>query len=115
MAKKHGQIIRVTIRFTLVQKNEPVIMNHLKTLLSGSSSSNKDGDIIRLYIAAIPKVKQIFDYLDKYPLKSNKNIALVRAKKIYYRITDGKFKLRLESKRSRERLINLVRNINKNN
>ena len=47
-----------------------------------------------------------------FPLHSSKKIPFTRFKK-YIRLTDGNFKWTLESRRAKERIIQLIRNINK--
>lgn len=103
----------VNIRFTLVQKYEQETMNYLSNLLGAYSSYYKSNNVTRIFCTSIKSRNIIIQYLSKYPLHSNKNIPFTRFKKLHVRLTDGKFKWRLQSRRAKERIITLVRNINK--
>jgi len=103
----------VKVRFSIVQKDEKEIFEYLKSILGGSLQHEIHKNAYRLLLESIKDRKTIMDYLDKFPLHSNKSIPFARFKKIHVRLTDGNFKWRLESPRAKERMINLVKNINK--
>ena len=102
----------VSIRFSLVQKFEKEVFKDLKSLIGGSFWEDK-GDISRLKLESLKDRNTIISYLEKHPLRSSKTIAFTRFKKLHIRITDGEFKWRLSSPRAKERIITLVKNINK--
>ncbi len=106
------EIRGVKVRFSLVQKFEKEVFKNLKSLLGGSLSSG-EGDIFRLLIESKKGRNDIISYLEKFPLRSSKTIAFTRFKKLHVRLTDGDFKWRLSSPRAKERIITLVKNINK--
>lgn len=112
---RHGAdgISGVSIRFSLVQKFEKEVFKDLKSLIGGSFWEEKKGDIFRLTLASKKDRDTIISYLEKYPLRSSKTIAFTRFKKLHIRMTDGEFKWRLSSPRAKERIITLVKNINK--
>lgn len=101
----------VALCFSLVQKNEHPIFLKLQVLLGGSCQF--DGTISRLNIRAVKDRELILNYLKKYPLQSvSKSVAFTRFKKLHVRLTDGKFKWRMASRRAKTRIIQLVKNIN---
>jgi len=103
----------VSLRVTLVQKGEPEVFQYLKSLLHGILQHEVKKDAFRLALYSVKSRNLILDYLLKYPLKSNKTIPYSRFKKLHNRITDDKFKWRLQNRRARQRLFKLVTNINK--
>ena len=113
--KKSGEYVRATVRFAVVQASEKETFEHLKNIFGGSVQYTKTNEMYRLKIESIKAVTKLIKYLDKFPLHSTKTIPFKRFKKIHIRITDGKFKWRLESRRAKERLFNLVKNINNDN
>jgi hypothetical protein len=112
LKRRNNTIWSVAIRFSLKQKSEKEVFTQLKILTGGSFSFNETNAICLLTVEANQNRKLIIDYLTRYPLKSNKSIAFCRFKKIHVRLTDGKFKWRLESPRAKARLIQLIQNIN---
>ena len=112
LKRRKGIVSGVTITFSLKQKSEKDIFTHLKILIGGSLSYTESNAISALKLEAAQDRQFIIDYLTEYPLKSNKLIAFNRFKKIQARLTDGKFKWRLESPRAKARLMRLVQNIN---
>ena len=111
--KSSGEYVRAEIRFSIVQKGENEIFQHLKAIFGGSVQYKKTTDISRLMLSSVKDRNRIIGYLSKYPLHSDKTVPFTRFKKLHVRLTDGKFKWRLESKRAKERLFTLIRNINK--
>ena len=111
--KPGEEYVRATIRFSIVQKEENEIFQHLKVIFGGSIQYKETTKISRLQLTSVKDRNRIIKYLGKYPLHSSKNVPFTRFKKIHIRITDGKFKWRLQSRRARERLFRLIRNINK--
>ena len=103
----------VRIRFTLVQQDEHKTMHYLAKLFGAPFSDYKSNNITRLYINSIKSRNKVIKYLNAHPLHSNKNVPFSRFQKLHVRLTDGKFKWRLESRRAKERIITLVQNINK--
>lgn len=110
---KEGEPVGVLIRFTLVQQDEHKTMHYLAKLFEAPFSDYKSNNTTRLYINSIKSRNKIIKYLNAHPLHSNKNVPFSRFKKLHVRLTDGKFKWRLESRRAKERIITLVQNINK--
>ena len=108
-----GDPLAVKIRVSLVQKDEPGTMHYLAKLLGASFSDYKSNNTTRVFIDSIKSRNKLIRYLNAHPLHSSKNVAFTRFKKIHIRLTDGKFKWRLESRRAKERIIQLIRNINK--
>jgi len=103
----------VAVRATFSQKDSHDTMYYLRDLLGGTSSDYKSTNIVRVFIANIKSKNKLIGYLAKFPLHSDKNIPFTRFKKIHVRLTDGNFKWRLQSRRAKERIATLVRNINK--
>ena len=110
---KEGEPVGVLIRFTLVQQDEHKTMHYLAKLFEAPFSDYKSNNTTRLYINSIKSRNKVIKYLNAHPLHSNKNVPFSRFKKLHVRLTDGKFKWRLESRRAKERIITLVQNINK--
>ena len=110
---KEGEPVGVLIRFTLVQQDEHKTMHYLAKLFEAPFSDYKSNNTTRLYINSIKSRNKIIKYLNAHPLHSNKNVPFSRFKKLHVRLTDGKFKWRLESRRAKERIITLVQDINK--
>ena len=110
---KEGEPVGVLIRFTLVQQDEHKTMHYLAKLFEAPFSDYKSNNITRLYINSIKSRNKVIKYLNAHPLHSNKNVPFSRFKKLHVRLTDGKFKWRLESRRAKERIITLVQDINK--
>jgi len=111
--KPSGEYVRASIRFSIVQKGENEIFQHLKAVFGGSVQFKKTTEISRLSLTSVKDRNRIIRYLSKYPLHSDKTVPFTRFKKLHVRLTDGKFKWRLQSRRARERLFTLIRNINK--
>ena len=111
--KPSAEYVRASIRFSIVQKGENEIFQHLKAVFGGSLQYKKTTDISRLMLSSVKDRNRIIGYLSKYPLHSGKTVPFTRFKKLHVRLTDGKFKWRLQSRRARERLFTLIRNINK--
>ena len=110
---KEGEPVGVLIRFTLVQQDEHKTMHYLAKLFEAPFSDYKSNNTTRLYINSIKSRNKVIKYLNAHPLHSNKNVPFSRFKKLHVRLTDGKFKWRLESRRAKERIITLVQDINK--
>jgi hypothetical protein len=110
---KEGEPLGVQIRFTLTQKDEHKTMHYLAKLFGAPFSDDKSNNTTRLFIGSIKSRNKVIKYLNAHPLHSNKNVPFTRFKKLHVRLTDGKFKWRLESRRAKERIITLVQNINK--
>jgi len=110
---KKGEPSGVLIRFTLVQQDEHKTMHYLAKLLEASFSDDKLNNSTRLFASSVKSRNKVIKYLNTCPLHSNKNIPFTRFKKLHVRLTDGKFKWRLKSRRAKERIITLVQNINK--
>jgi len=110
---KEGEPVGVLIRFTLVQQDEHKTMHYLAKLFEAPFSDYKSNNTTRVYINSVKSRNKIIKYLNAHPLHSNKNVPFSRFKKLHVRLTDGKFKWRLESRRAKERIITLVQNINK--
>jgi len=108
-----GDLLNVSLRATLVQKGEHETMHHLAELFASSFSDYKSNNTTRVFIGSIKSKHKLIKYLNTHPLHSNKNIPFTRFKKLHVRLTDGKFKWRLQSRRAKERIVTLVRNINK--
>jgi len=110
---KNGEPLAVKIRATLVQQDEEETMHYLAKLLGGYSTYYKSNNIVRVFLTNVKSRNNIIKYLSAHPLHSNKNVPFARFKKLHVRLTDGKFKWRLQSRRAKERIVTLVRNINK--
>jgi len=108
--ERSGEIVTVKLRYSLPQKGEKQVFERLQSILGGSLQ-HSDGNY-RLIVGARKDLELMINYLDKNRLYSVKSIALARFKKIYYRLTDGKFKFRMLSRRSKARFVRLCRNIN---
>ena len=108
------EIASVKLRFTLPQKGEKRVFDYLQSILGGSLGLEGSEGYYRLEVSGQNDLKRIIDYLGQNGLYSVKSIALARFKKIYYRLTDGKFRFRMLSRRSRARFVRLCRDINKN-
>lgn len=106
--------LSVTVRASLVQKDESRTMHYLAKLFDASFSDYKSNNTTRVFIASLKSKNKLIEYLNAHPLHSSKNIAFTRFKKIHIRLTDGKFKWRLQNRRAKERIIRLIKNINKN-
>jgi len=104
------EISNVSLRYTLTQEGEKRVFDYLQSILGGSLQHSEGH--YRLKVSARKDLALIINYLDKNRLYSVKSIALARFKKIYYRLTDGKFKFRMLSRRSKARFVRLCRNIN---
>lgn len=111
--KRKAEISGIVLVFSLMQKSEDKLFCYLKSLLKGSLDYQRGKDVWCLKLEAVNDRKRLIIYLDRFPLWSNKNISFVRFKKLHVRLTDGKYKWRLTSVRAKERLIRLVKNINK--
>ena len=108
---KNNELKGVAIKISLVQKNEQPIFLKLQALLGGSL--HFDGTISRLTIEGVKDRELLLNYLKTYPLQSvSKSVAFTRFKKLHVRLTDGQFKWRTASRRAKERIIRLVKNIN---
>jgi len=116
IAAKNGEesnTLAVRIRFTLVQKDEHKTMHYLAELLGATFTDYKSNNVTRLFANSVKSKNKIINYLNAHPLHSNKSVPFSRFNKLHVRLTDGKFKWRLESRRAKERIITLVKNINK--
>ena len=113
--KKEGieSITSVTVRFSLVQKFEKEVFEHLKLLIGGSLQHEVKKEAYRLKLESKKDRDTIIEYLREFPLQSNKAVPFDRFRKIHIRLIDGKFKWRLESARAKARMVRLVENINK--
>lgn len=101
----------IHLRFSISQKDSSNIIIQLKNLLNSGSVSKGDNNIISYYYSSTnPKIYKLIDYLEEYPLKSNKNIDFVRWKKIRIRLIDGLLNERLKNRRSKMRLKRLIKN-----
>jgi hypothetical protein len=91
----------ISLRFILDQKNEPVLLETVAKLLGSGLVQKRTGiEGMQRYVLSVTKVltersfsrdlneqkqlglKALLDYLDQFPLKSEKNINYVRFKKI---------------------------------
>jgi len=106
------EISNVSLRYTLTQQGEKRVFDYLQSILGGSLQHSEGN--YHLKVSARKDLELMINYLGKNGLYSVKSIALARFKKIYYRLTDGKFKFRMLSRRSRARFVRLCRDINKN-
>lgn len=104
----------VRIRASLVQKDEHKTMHYLTRLLGGYFSDYRSNNTTRVFIENIKSRNKLIKYLNEHPLHSKKNVAFTRFKKLHIQLTDEKFKWRLESRHTKERIIRSIRNINKN-
>jgi hypothetical protein len=106
-------IKKPTVRFSLVQKFEKEVFEHLNLLIGGSLQHEAKKEAYRLALESKKDRETIIDYLSKFPLQTDKAVAFTRFRKIHVRLTDGKYKWRLESTRAKQRMVRLVKNINK--
>jgi len=106
-------ITKPAVRFSLVQKFEKEVFEHLKLLIGGSLQHEAKKEAYRLALESKKDRETIIDYLSKFPLQTDKAVAFTRFRKIHVRLTDGKYKWRLESTRAKQRMVRLVKNINK--
>ena len=107
-----GKLQDVKLRFSFSQKSEPETMYHLAKLLKAFISEDKSTNTICIHAGGIKPRTRLIRYLNAHPLHSNKTISYERFKKLHVRLTDGEFQWRLTSRRARERIITLVRNLN---
>ena len=110
MRKDHS---RGSIKMILGQTDEETVLRNLNKLLVGSylTKPNVRKHIV-LTVARESSRAFLIEYLDKYPLKSSKQIAFTRFKKLHIRFTDGLFKWRLLQPKSKARIARLIQNIN---
>ena len=111
-SQKSGEYTSAVVRFSIVRKDEHELFKHLKTVFGGSLQYREQTKNSRLQLQSIKDTSRLIGYLAKFPLHSAKTIPFTRFKKIHVRITDGKFEWRLQSRRAKERLFTLVKNIN---
>tara|TARA_R110001592_G_scaffold150202_4_gene376010 strand:+ start:14563 stop:15471 length:909 start_codon:yes stop_codon:yes gene_type:complete len=87
---------RFRVKFSLGQSEEKNVLLKIKEdlkvgyLESSIKNSTKDSSGHSIYvISSLSSIKVIINYLNKYNLKSNKNISFVRWCKLIIRLTDG--------------------------
>lgn len=101
------------LRFSLTQLNASNFFNYLclnyPDFLSHPFSNKRNNQIIydRVSLNGL-KVKLIIDYLNSFPLYSEKSISFKKFKKIYYRLIDNKNHSTPKAKKRLKRLINTV-------
>lgn len=101
----------IYLRFSISQIDSYNIIIQLKNLLNLGNIIKEDINLYKYYYSSInPKIYKLIDYLEKYPLKSNKNIDFVKWKKIRIRLIDGLLNERLKNRRSKMRLRRLIKN-----
>ena len=85
---------KIYLRFTLVQKGEKKIFDHLGNLLGASSIYHEEPkDAYRLQVLYENILQKLLAYLQKFPLYSIKNLSKQRFEKLLtFNLTDGKFK-----------------------
>lgn len=113
LKRRQDRVREIALTFSLKQKAEEKAFKNLHGLIKGSYSFNDKRKTCELKLEGKASRQQIIDYLSRYPLKSNKTIAFARFQKVHVRLTDDNFKWRMESSRAKDRLIRLVKNINK--
>jgi len=96
------------MRFTLKQKGESLIFEQFK-ILWGSIKIDifTKGDLVILNMDTLKSLKILIQYLDRFPLRSNKNIAFNKWLKLFRIIEDG------GRGKSFEEIKALAQNINK--
>ena len=102
------KVSRIGVRFALGQSYANYTMAYITGLFDGTCSDYKKSSHTRLWIEKRKEKRRLINYLDNYPLRSNKVIAYSKWKKIFVRLTDGSYKSRMLSVRSRKRLFRLV-------
>lgn len=103
-----------SLRFHLTQYNELDLFNHLAAIFSVnvlefSNDKNIDKKFLCFYLQGF-KVVVLLNYLNLFPLYSEKSIMLVKFKKILTRLTDDN---NHTLRRSRARFLRLIASLNK--
>lgn len=99
------------LRFIIDQKDEKELMERIQIFLKGGTYNIRKTTNYRfLYCHVRPdKEEQLVQYLEKYPLQSEKSIDYTRWKKLRYRFLDGKHR----DGRALERLQRLLKSLSK--
>ena len=105
--------MHITLRFKVDQKNELDLLHKIKESLNcGRVNYRKNKEFALFEIADHDSLVYIIKYLDIYSLKGVKNISFVRFKKLRNRIS-LKQHLNIPSLKTKNKLINLLKSINK--
>lgn len=102
---------KISLNFSMSQKAEKEVFNHLKKLIGGSLFFENE-KYFRLKVEKSSNIQSLIDYLENYPLRSSKHISFVRFKKIRVRITVENFRWSQLGRRAQERLKKLVKALN---
>ena len=111
--KRSGRVLSA-LRFHLTQYDELDLFNHLAAFFlvnvaEFSNSNDPTRKFLRIYLQGA-KVSILINYLDLFPLYSEKSIMFVKFKKILTRLIDGKDH---SLRRSSARLIRLTESLHK--
>jgi len=112
--KRNGETsLQTSLRFKVDQKNELNLLRKIKESFNcGHVYHRKNKEYALFEIGDHDNLVYIIEYLDIYSLKGVKNISFVRFKKIWNRI-NLKQHLDIPSLKVKNRLINLIKSINK--
>lgn len=102
---KNSEVSRIGVRFAIADAKWTI--SYISALFEGTSSYYKKSSHTRLWIEKENEKRRLIKYLDDYPLRSNKRIDYTKWKKIFIRLTDGSYKSRMSSTRSRKRFFRL--------
>jgi hypothetical protein len=105
---KDSEVSRIGVRFSIGQSYGEWTMSYLTGLFDGSSSNYKKNTYTKLIIEKENEKRRLINYLEIHRLRSDKHLAYTKWKKIFIRLTDGSYKDRMMSTRSRKRLFRLA-------
>jgi hypothetical protein len=102
----------ITLQFSFIKRcDETQIFEHLRILMGGSLGHVK-GSHSYLIVVGESAIQELIKYLEKYKLRSDKNVPFVRFKKVHVRLTSPDFQWSSLGRRAQQRLKTLVTNLN---
>lgn len=75
---------RIRLRFLLDQKSEIEILTSIKLYMGGYIETRSDGLNFRFIITDLATISKLIDYLNKFPLKTDKYVKYLKWKSLYF-------------------------------
>ena len=113
LKKNDETSLHIRLRFKVDQKNELNLLHKIKESFGcGHVNHRKNKEFALFTIGDRENLVRIINYLNIYPLKGSKNISFIRFKNLWNRV-NLKQHVDIPSLKIKNRLINLLRSINK--